>query len=99
MMHTLSMAPRVRRRQARIAIFASPERQNLCQALLQWTRRSPDGFPANDLEKAEATSRSAAIRCWVCGADTLLHRESAEHGPARGLGALREAGAVPGRMI
>jgi len=43
MMHTSSMASRIRRRQARIAIFAaSLERQNRRRNLLQPTGRSPE---------------------------------------------------------
>src|SRR5215204_1100896 len=49
MKHTSSMAPRIRWRRARIAIFAASLERH-CQDLLRRTRRSPDDVPANEFE-------------------------------------------------
>src|SRR6185295_4489947 len=68
MKRTSSMAPRIRRQQARIAIFAaSLERQNRCQGCVA----GPEEVPRRRSGEVSATSRSAAIRCRVCGADQL----------------------------
>src|SRR5215217_5697170 len=69
MKHTSSMAPRIRRRRARIAIFAaaSLEQQNRCQDLLQRTRRSPDDVPTNELESRKHVAISSNLLQSVWG--------------------------------
>src|SRR5258705_11698968 len=74
MKHTSSMAPRLRRRRARIEIFAaaSLEQPNRCQDLLQRTRRSPDDVPANELESREQRRDQQQFAAECVGL-TLLH--------------------------